>query len=314
MKGIFNNMATKINQNVMGNNFTSTKDKFAEKFKMAEILSTSSLMPVVFKNKVADVVMMMELSEQMNVSLPTVAQNLDLAYGKVGWKSTFVIAMINKSDRFKSTLNFEWKGTEGDEDWSCRAHALKKDGTNAYGTWISIKMAKEEEWISRAGSKWQTMPEQMLQYRAASFFGRIYIPDLLSGFQTVEEIVDFIPIVENQVPEKNDTPALSVEEAVGKVEIIELKPKDQPDIKEKINAQPEVSTDINDSAFKSISELKLHVETLGFNFTEPTKGGKKFWVKAVRADEYADVEELLKSGFTAKENFFYMNVTNLVGA
>ena len=38
------------------------------------------------------------------------------------------------------------------------------------------------------------MPELMLRNRAATFFGRQYIPDLLLGVQTSEEVVDIQPI------------------------------------------------------------------------------------------------------------------------
>ena len=38
------------------------------------------------------------------------------------------------------------------------------------------------------------MPELMLRYRAATFFGRQYIPDLLLGVQTSEEVIDIQPI------------------------------------------------------------------------------------------------------------------------
>ena len=46
------------------------------------------------------------------------------------------------------------------------------------------------------------MPEQMLKYRAATFFGRQYIPDLLLGVQTSEEIVDITPL--DVTPVKNE--------------------------------------------------------------------------------------------------------------
>jgi hypothetical protein len=51
-------------------------------------------------------------------------------------------------------------------------------------------MAKAEGWYGKAGSKWKTMPELMLQYRAAAFFGRLYCSDILMGMQTVEEVAD----------------------------------------------------------------------------------------------------------------------------
>jgi hypothetical protein len=48
------------------------------------------------------------------------------------------------------------------------------------------------------------MPELMLRNRAATFFGRQYIPDLLLGVQTSEEVVDVelepINVSESPVP------------------------------------------------------------------------------------------------------------------
>jgi hypothetical protein len=55
-------------------------------------------------------------------------------------------------------------------------------------------MAKAEGWLDKAGSKWKTMPELMLKYRAAAFFGRLYAPEVLMGMQTSEEVIDITPI------------------------------------------------------------------------------------------------------------------------
>jgi hypothetical protein len=53
-----------------------------------------------------------------------------------------------------------------------------------------MEMAEAEGWVKRTGSKWKTMPELMLNYRAAAFFGRLYAPDILNGMQTVDEVTD----------------------------------------------------------------------------------------------------------------------------
>ena len=55
---------------------------------------------------------------------------------------------------------------------------------------VSIDMAKAEGWYGKQGSKWKTMPEVMLRYRAASFFSRTYCPDLTGGFHSQEEAMD----------------------------------------------------------------------------------------------------------------------------
>ena len=61
---------------------------------------------------------------------------------------------------------------------------------------VSMKMAVEEGWYSKPGSKWQTeMRTLMLQYRAGAFFGRIHAPDIIMGMgRTSEEVVDMTTI------------------------------------------------------------------------------------------------------------------------
>ena len=57
-------------------------------------------------------------------------------------------------------------------------------------------MAKKEGWFNKSGSKWQTMPEQMLRYRAAAFWQRVYCPEISMGFMTTEEAED----IDDQTP------------------------------------------------------------------------------------------------------------------
>lgn len=61
---------------------------------------------------------------------------------------------------------------------------------------VSMRLAVEEGWYSKPGSKWQTeMRYQMLQYRAGSFFGNIHAPDIVMGMgRTTEEAVDTIDV------------------------------------------------------------------------------------------------------------------------
>jgi hypothetical protein len=53
-----------------------------------------------------------------------------------------------------------------------------------------MEMSRKEGWYAKTGSKWQTMPELMLRYRSATFFGRLYAPEILMGMQTSEEVQD----------------------------------------------------------------------------------------------------------------------------
>ena len=51
-------------------------------------------------------------------------------------------------------------------------------------------LEKADGWHGKDGSKWKTMPEVMLKYRAAAFFARTECPEALMGVQTTDEIID----------------------------------------------------------------------------------------------------------------------------
>lgn len=85
---------------------------------------------------------------------------------------------------------------------------------------VSIRMAVEEGWYSKAGSKWQTeMKHLMLQYRAGTFFGNIHAPDIVMGMgRTAEEAQDIVDVqpdgsytVTRTVDDLRGTPAPAAE-------------------------------------------------------------------------------------------------------
>lgn len=118
-----------------------------------------------------------------------VMQNLHVIHGRPSWSSTFIISALNSCGRF-SPLRFEMNG-EGDKR-TCKAWATDKTGERLEGPEISIDMAKAEGWYGKNGSKWKSMPELMLRYRAAAFFGRLYAPDVLNGMHAAEEVQDIV--------------------------------------------------------------------------------------------------------------------------
>ena len=81
-----------------------------------------------------------------------------------------------------------------------------------------MNMANDEGWTSKNGSKWKTMPDVMIQYRAASFFGRMNCPDMIMGIYSQEEVLDM-----GELP--TDGFALVVDPATGEVTEAE---KDEP--------------------------------------------------------------------------------------
>ena len=108
-------------------------------------------------------------------------------HGNIGFSAEFLIGMINKSLAW-GNVNYEEDGEDGGR---CRVWVIRKeDNEVCRGTWISLKLAKAEGWVNKSGSKWQTMPEQMLRYRAVTFWMRTYAPELLYGLNTTDELED----------------------------------------------------------------------------------------------------------------------------
>ena len=125
-------------------------------------------------------------------------QHVHVIHGRPSFSSQFLIALVNGCGEF-SPLRFELKG-EGDQQ-ACRCTATDlKSGEPLEGPWVSIAMAKKEGWATKNGSKWATMPELMLRYRAAAFWQRLYASHLTLGFKTEEEVLDVEPVTVRPEP------------------------------------------------------------------------------------------------------------------
>jgi hypothetical protein len=176
----------------------------------AKLLASSTLVPKEYQGNLPNCVVALNMAQRTGADPLMIMQNLVVVHGRPTWSAQFLIAAFNQSSKF-SSLRYEWQGTEGKDDWGCRAWAVEKStGETIRGSWVTVGMSKKEGWFNRNGSKWQTMPQQMLMYRAASWFVRAYAPELAMGLQTAEEIrdvYDAAPAADGtfEVAEKIDT-------------------------------------------------------------------------------------------------------------
>lgn len=188
--------------------------------RMAKALTSSALVPTTFRGaeNTGSALIALEIAQRLGASPLMVMQNLNVINGRPAWSSQFIIAALNSCGRF-SPLRFDVTG-EGDKR-QCIAWAYDiKDEERLEGPAVSIATAKAEGWYSKAGSKWQTMPELMLRYRAAAFFGRLYAPDILMGMQSVEEIVD-VAGQQGKTRAPKDAPKVSFQKVESDDDVIE---------------------------------------------------------------------------------------------
>ena len=179
--------AKQVPTNLFGN-----KDFFDHAQRVALMLSKTDLVPKQFQNNVGNCIVALELANRIGASPLMVMQNLYIVHGKPAWSSTFLIASVNASGKF-SPLRYEQDNKNGGR---VRAWAIDKgNNEKVFGAWVTMEMAKAEGWIDKNGSKWKTMPELMLRYRASSFFARQFAPEISMGIHTIEEVHD-IPHIE----------------------------------------------------------------------------------------------------------------------
>ena len=163
---------------------------FEDAQRIAKALASSTLIPPQFQGQqgFANCLVALEIAGRMNISPFLCMQHLHIIHGRPSWSSAFIIAMVNGCGRF-TPLRFEISG-EG-ESLACYAVATDiKTQQELKGPTITMAMAKKEGWATKSGSKWITMPELMIRYRAAAFWGRLFAGDLLVGLQTQEEVID----------------------------------------------------------------------------------------------------------------------------
>ncbi len=247
---------------------------------------------------IANCAVALNMAQRMGADPLMIMQNLHIIEGRPSWSSAFIIAAINSCGRY-SSLRFvlskpsepvevtytatEWVKPAGGgknrpnevtktvkvRHQTCVAWAIEKEtGERLDSPEVSIQMAIDEGWLTKKGSKWQTIPELMLRYRCASFFGRLYAPELLMGLQTSEEVHDFIDakpdgsgnftVNLDDLQNQSAPPIPDVGSDIVEAEIV-------TDSTESATKTSESATDLTESASET-TETVTAADTDGLNF------------------------------------------------
>lgn len=159
-------------------------------FRTAKMLSCSGLVPESYRNSPENCLVAIDLANRLGMSPIMVMQNLYIVKGKPSWSGSFCAAAVNGCGRF-TPLEFVFTGEAGTPSFGCYAYARRRyNNAVCVSDTVTMQMAEAEGWLGKPGSKWQTMPVQMMQYRAAAFFARVHCPDVLLGISTYEDVQD----------------------------------------------------------------------------------------------------------------------------
>jgi hypothetical protein len=246
-------------------------EQFAVMQRVAGMFANSELVPDMYKvteknpkdKAVANCIIAIDMANRIGASALMVMQNLVIIYGRPSWSSKFLISTVNTCGRFETLkfkfaskgklrgvkyTSYEWQGgnkkavektfDQEIDNVECIAYTTAKGSTTPLeSSPITIEMAIKEGWYTKAGSKWQTMPKQMLMYRAASFWTSAYAPELSMGMKTEDETRDIEEVTYEEITEQE------INQNANKVPIdIQVKepekPKQPEKKKETVAAEP----------------------------------------------------------------------------
>ena len=175
--------------------------KFEVAQRSAKALAASTMVPKEYQNNIPNVLIAMDLASRMQIPPLLVMQNLYIVHGKPGWSAKYLIASFNTCGRF-SPIEYIITGTPGQDDYGCRAEAMDiRSGKIIEGPLVTIGIAKAEGWHSKSGSKWRTIPDLMLRYRAGAWLINTVAPDISVGLMTAEEVRDSEPVERDITPQ-----------------------------------------------------------------------------------------------------------------
>ena len=199
-----------------------TSDNFTMATQMAKALASSTIVPKEYQGNVANGLIAIEIAQRLQTSPLMVMQNLNVIQGRPSWSAQFLIAMVNGSGKYDMELQFDEKQDKDGKPYSCQCWT-EKNGRKVTGITVDMNMVAAEGWLQKNGSKWKTMPQVMLRYRAASFFARMNCPELTLGYYTKDEAYEIADYQEYQFEDMQQEVDREIEENANSVEF------DEPD-------------------------------------------------------------------------------------
>lgn len=187
--------------------------RLAAQLQVADLLSRSQFVPQAFQGKPEDCLVALDMAARLELNPLAVFPDIYVIDGRASFSSKFLIAMVNRSGKF-SRIQFE-TGVDGEAEvtfsgWGANRGERKKwkqrvpnhyavatmieNGTEPPRVFTSprvdMNFAEKNGWVEKSGSKWQTMPEIMTRYRAASILIKSVCPEIVMGLEFAEDLQD----------------------------------------------------------------------------------------------------------------------------
>lgn len=174
----------------------ATPDQFVHVQRVAKAYAASALVPDEYRNKLPDCAIVVALAWRHKADPLAFFQHVHVIHGRPGMDAQLAIALANNSGKIKGVITHEFERDAQGRIVACTASAvLAETGEVIRGSTITLAMAEAEGWarVHKDGSKskWLTMPDHMFRFRSSAWLLREYLPEVLLGMYTTDELEDF---------------------------------------------------------------------------------------------------------------------------
>ena len=287
-------MSTGTNLTTLPRSPLMDPDSFGHMQRVASILAVSPLFPEHLRKgskeqAIANGVLVMNMAIRLNEDPLTVSQNIYFVGGRPGWSASYMISKANQHGVFKNPI--DWNVTGSGETLSVTAVATVAATGKEVKVTCDMKMAKAEGWTKNA--KYQSMPEQMLRYRSATFLIRLYCPEVMVGVPSMVEIEannmkDITPYEQAEIYRAQDEPAAKDEPQEKPTEKKQAEPaKDQK------NPEAEPQSGVEDGDDRESLQRLFNMIVADLHDGAPGEATRKFYEEPI-AKIKARSEDLAK--------------------
>ena len=172
----------------------------AEMWKFAQALSRATIIPKAYQQQPANCFVALDMAQRLGTGVMEIMQNTYVVHGTPGFSAKYVIGMCNQRGPFKGPIQFDWNPDP--KNSSVTAWATVRETDQRVEFTVDMNMAKAEGWTSN--SKYKSLPQSMLSYRAGVQLVRLYAPETMLGMQTAEELEDARAVQASVVPLDQD--------------------------------------------------------------------------------------------------------------
>ena len=154
--------------------------------RVAKCFAASTMVPKEFVGNVANCIIALNMAQRLGRDPLMVMQSLFIVNGRPGWSAQFLIALFNDHGAFSPIRWRECGSLDDIDSMGAVAFTFDSQGECLESAEVNIAMAKAEGWFGKNGSKWPTMPRQMLRYRSATMLIKAFAPGIAFGLDVDE--------------------------------------------------------------------------------------------------------------------------------